>query len=276
MNLEFILTVWTKRSGVSNLAVKTFTICTDDSPMNSLFKLPLFLAFLIIPASCLAAIDRSAELPEPTVSVKDEDGTLQLNISYRVPVSPREAWSVLTDFDHMANFVPNLESSQVTQRSSKSLQIEQRGSISLGMIPIHYESKRQIELTPYKMIRSHSLSGNTRLDSIMVLTPIGKDTLLAYRATAVPDLPVPSSMVGSYMGEMLENQFKAMGQEMLRRTQANETNNENENARPAQQPSTQPAQQPSTQPVQASAQQTSTPVTSKKTVQTRTTPKKRR
>jgi ribosome-associated toxin RatA of RatAB toxin-antitoxin module len=134
-----------------------------------------------------------------------------------VPVPPREAWAVLTDFDNMPAFIPTLESSKVLQRTEKSIQVEQKGSISLGMFPVHYESRRQIEVVPHQSIRSHTLSGNTRLESVMVLTPVGNGTLLSYHATAVPDLPIPNGMIGSYMSEMVENQFKAMGQEMVRR-----------------------------------------------------------
>ena len=191
--------------------------------MNGLFKLTPFLfgmllSAILLPTGCFAAIEQSPELSNPTVQISDQDGTLQVNISFRVPVSPREAWAVLTDFEHMPDFIPNLESSQVLVKAEKTLQIEQKGSINLGMFPVNYESKRQVDLTPYHMIRSRSLSGNTRLDSVMVLNPVGKETLLSYRATAVPDLPVPNSLISSFMGEMLQNQFKAMGQEMLRRS----------------------------------------------------------
>lgn len=236
--------------------------------MRNLIKTSL-LMFALMPACSLGAIDQSPELPDPTVRISDQEGTLQLNISFRVPVSPRLAWAVLTDFEHMANFIPNLESSQVLVRTGKSLQVEQKGSISLGMFPIRFESKRQIELTPYQMIRSRSLSGNTRLDSVMVLTPVGKDTLLAYRATAAPDLPVPNGLVSSYMGEMLEHQFKAMGQEMLKRSHSADADNDVEE--------TQIAQQPVAPTNQKSAQQMTKPVASKQPLtKAKTAPSKTR
>lgn len=183
-----------------------------------LLCLPLLLALL--PGISRSAAVESPGLSEPSIQVIDQDGTLVMNISHRVPVSPREAWAVLTDFENMPGFVPNLESSRVLERSGRTLQVEQKGSIQLGILPIHYESIRQIEAIPYQSIRSRTLSGGTRLESLMVLTPAGKDTLLTYRATAVPDLPVSNDMIGSYLTDMLGSQFKAMGQEMLRRAQA--------------------------------------------------------
>lgn len=227
------------------------------------------LTIALLPFGSLAAIDQSPDLPDPIVHINDQDGTLQLNISFRVPVSPREAWAVLTDFEHMAEFVPNLESSQVLARTSKTLQVEQKGSISLGMLPIRYESKRQIDLTPYQVIRSRSLSGNTRLDSVMVLTPVGKETLLAYRATAVPDLPVPNSLVSSYMGEMLEHQFKAMGQEMLRRSKSGDAYDAEDELQLAEKPGKQTTQKSMQQTGKTSNNKPATP-------QTKPTPKKAR
>lgn len=181
-----------------------------------------FLSALILLAMTLSVVSQAAavqspEPPDPSIRITEQSGTLTLNISYRVPVAPRQAWEVLTDFEHMAEFVPNLDSSQVLQKTARNMLIEQKGHISLGMLPIPYQSKRQIDLMPYQTIRSHALSGNTRLDSVMVLTPSGNGTMLTYSATAVPDLPVPSSMFSTYMGEMLEHQFKAMGREMIKR-----------------------------------------------------------
>lgn len=195
--------------------------------MRCVFNIPAFLLrlsllTLLLPGVSWAVAAESPDLPEPVVQVNELNGKLVLNISYRVPVSPREAWAVLTDFENMPAFVPGLESSKVLMRTGKTIQVEQTGSVRFGMLPIQYASRRQIEIVPYQSISSHTLSGNARLDSIMLLTPSGSGTLLTYHATAVPDLPVPNSLISSSLGEMLENQFKAMGQEMARRAQLND------------------------------------------------------
>jgi len=182
-----------------------------------LLRLPLLMALLA--GVCTGADAGALALPEPSIQINKADGALVLDISYRVPVPPRLAWAVLTDFENMPGFVPNLESSRILQRSGNILQVEQKGSFHFGMLPIHYESVRQVEFTPYQSIRSRTLSGDTRLESVMLLTSAGNDTLLSYHATAVSGLPIPDSLVASTVGEMLEAQFKAMGREMVRRAQ---------------------------------------------------------
>lgn len=179
----------------------------------------LLLLSILLPGIGLGAAIESLDLAEPAIRIEEQNGMLVMDVAYRVPVPPRAAWAVLTDFEHMPDFVPNLASSKVLQRNGKSIVVEQKGSMRLGMLPIHYESTRQIDIAPYQFIRSHTLSGDTRLESVMVLTPAGGDTLLSYHATAASDLPLPNSLVGSYLSGMLESQFKAMRQEMLRRSQ---------------------------------------------------------
>lgn len=181
------------------------------------FLLPLLLALL--PGISMGVAVETPALTEPAIEVNRQDGAVVLDIRYRVPVSSREAWAVLTDFENMPGFVPNLESSKVLRRSGNTLDVEQKGSIQVGLLPIHYESTRRIEIVPYRSIRSRTLSGDTRLESVMALTSAGNDTLLSYHATAVSSLPVPDSLIESYLGSMLENQFKALGGEMLRRAQ---------------------------------------------------------
>lgn len=187
------------------------------SMIKLLPRLALLLALL--PGIGWSAAIESLDMSEPAIQINDQNGTMVMDVTYRVPVSPREAWAVLTDFENMPGFVPNLESSRVLLRNGNLIQVEQKGSVRLGLLPIHYESTRQIETTPYQSIRAHTLSGDTRLDSVMALAPAGEGTLLSYHATATTDLPVPNSLVGSYLRNMLESQFKAMGGEMLRRAQ---------------------------------------------------------
>lgn len=174
--------------------------------------------------SCMSALliwlpAQAAALPDPEVRVKDKDGTLVLDIAYKLPVSQRVAWDVLTDFEAMPGFIPNLEESHILQRDAKRMVVEQKGKFSLGMLNLPYESKREIETTPYQILRAHSLSG-TKMDSTTMLIPAGDGTQLYYHATAVPSVSLPSNMIASTLSEMLESQFKAMGQEMMSRAKA--------------------------------------------------------
>ncbi len=184
--------------------------------------MPILLTALLLallPGMCSGGTAAAAEPPVPVVQVENRDGIVVLNLRYRVPVSPAEAWDVLTDFENMPAFIPNLDSSRVLLRNGSLIHLEQKGRLRIGMLPISYESTRQLETIPYQSIRAHSLPGNTRMESLMLLTRDEEGTLISYHVTAEPDLPVPTGLVSSYISGMLESQFKAMGREMMRRTQ---------------------------------------------------------
>lgn len=182
-------------------------------------KLLPALLLALIPGICFGGPAELPELPAPAIQVDSRDGVVVLDLSYHVPVFPSEAWDVLTDFENMPAFIPNLESSRVLQRNGRIIQLEQKGKVRLGILPVHYESTRELEAIPHQSIRAHSLSGNTRMESLMQLSLADGGTQISYHVTAEPDLPVPRSLVSAYISRMLESQFKAMGREMMRRAQ---------------------------------------------------------
>ncbi|HYP66723.1 MAG TPA: SRPBCC family protein [Thiobacillaceae bacterium] len=185
----------------------------------SAFLLRLSILSALLLPSGESALAQTPLFPEPAVQVRQQDSSLIMDISYQVPVPPQEAWATLTDFENQPAFMPNLEVSRVLQRSGNRLQIEQKGAAKLGIFSFHYESQRELEITPYQLIRSHSLSGNIRMESTLALIPSGTGgTRIAYHVIAVPNLPLPTSLIASYLSGMLRDQFKAIGREMLRRT----------------------------------------------------------
>lgn len=163
----------------------------DDNTIVPRFLLPLLLALL--PGISPGVAVETPALTEPAIEVNRQDGAVVLDIRYRVPVSSREAWAVLTDFENMPGFVPNLESSKVLRRSGSTLDVEQKGSIQVGMLPIHYESTRRIEIVPYRSIRSRTLSGDTRLESVMALRPPARTLCFPTMPPQCPTCPCPTA-----------------------------------------------------------------------------------
>ena len=129
-----------------------------------------FLLALLLPAGGWAIV-QATSTAEPSVEVRSSDAGLVLDISYQVPVPPSEAWTTITDFEHQPLFMPNLDVSRVLLRTGNRLWVEQKGAAKFGIFKFHYESQRELALTPCQLIRSHSLSGDIQMDSTMVLYP---------------------------------------------------------------------------------------------------------
>ena len=69
---------------------------------------------------------------------------------------------MLTDFDHMAEIVTNLQSSKVLSRSTTTLVVAQQGRTSAGPLTFAFETVREVELKPFYEIRARLLHGSAK------------------------------------------------------------------------------------------------------------------
>lgn len=178
----------------------------------------LALAGALCPASAATAADATTAVADRDVHVERANGSFTVNVSIHVPVDAARAWAVLTDFEHMVDFVPNLASSQVTERSDTLVKVTQKGVAKYGFFSTHFESTREIHLTPKHEIRAHGVGGNVeRMESVMELEPDGSGTRLTYHAEVLPGFWFPPLIGPSLVQHETAEQFSAMVHEMVRR-----------------------------------------------------------
>lgn len=170
-------------------------------------------------AACPAA---PGDLAEDAVEVSYEDGLYSARFAFVVAAPMALAWEVLTDFEHMAAFVPNLEQSEVLIREPGGLRVRQRGRLDFGPFAMRFESQRQVELRPREgIIRSRAIGGSTRhMQSEMRLLAVPDGTRLDYSLEMIPDRWIPSSLGLNFLRHELAEQFTAIAGEMLRRRQS--------------------------------------------------------
>lgn len=184
--------------------------------------LPGMLTFRIIAVLALvmpALVGWTAEpAPEMLIEVTRSGGTFLVNAMLFAPVPPREAWAVLTDFDRMSAFVPNLSESRVISRSGDQLVVAQKGVARFGVLSFPFESVREVELHPYDSIRSHNIRGNiSRLDSVTRLSEADGGTRISYRVEVIPGFWFPGFIGEVFLKDEIAEQFDAIAKEMLRR-----------------------------------------------------------
>lgn len=142
---------------------------------------------------------------------------IELEMVTAVPLAI--AWLVLTDFNNMARFLPNLESSQILAMRGNTLKIEQRGNARFGPFSQRFESVREVTLQPQREITVRQVSGTAlRMESRMRLKA-GEDgnARLEYRAEIVPDTPLPPLLGPAFVRHEIAEQFSAMIGEMIKR-----------------------------------------------------------
>jgi carbon monoxide dehydrogenase subunit G len=177
------------------------------------------LAILALAAALTAhAAEGPAAVADTDVHVARANGSFTVDMAVHVPVDAARVWAVLTDFEHMADFVPNLTSSQVTERSDTLVKVTQKGVAKYGFFSTQFESVREIHLAPPHEIRAHGVGGNIqRMESRMQLEPEGSGTRLTYHAEVLPGFWFPPVIGPSLVQHETAEQFSAMVREMQRR-----------------------------------------------------------
>lgn len=171
--------------------------------------------------ACLAfaiAVTVHAESALRSISVQQDGDTFVVDAVIFAPVPPALAWEVLTDFDHMNGFIPNLRVSRVLKREGNQLAIEQQGVAKFGLLSFPYVSERNIDMSPPNSIRSVETKGNMkRFESLATFTPEGSGTRIGYRSEMVPSPFVAKVLSKNFLEHDVEVRFNAIVGEMVRR-----------------------------------------------------------
>lgn len=159
-----------------------------------------------------------ADETEVAVTLAREGDALIIDAIMLVPVTPQEAWAVLADFDHFADFVPNMQLSRSVSKPGEPLRIEQKGKARYGLLSFSYESLREVELFPYETLKSRVIKGNMKkMETLTRLSVENGGTRIHYHNEAVPDFWLPPLIGPVFIRHEVGEQFRAFIREMLRR-----------------------------------------------------------
>jgi uncharacterized membrane protein len=152
------------------------------------------------------------------VSVREIDQVVTIDVRLSVPVTPKQAFEVLTDFEHMTQIVSNLQSSTVLVQSPGRVVVEQNGRASRGPLSFSFQTVREIELSPYARIHSRMISGSLRkLEGTTLLRAEQGGTLIVNHGEFITDAWIPPVLGARFIEAETRKQFAEMRTEMLRR-----------------------------------------------------------
>jgi uncharacterized membrane protein len=163
-----------------------------------------------------AANERNSEVD---VSVRVDGDDVHVTVNFTVDATPQEVWAVLTDFDNMAKFVSNLETSDVQSRRGNVVRVHTRGKARFGPLQFPFEAVRELSLTPFERIQSKQLSGTLKRfegETRLAPTPQGA-TRVSYRGDSTSNQSIPPIVGPSFIKSETEEQFLEMQTEILRR-----------------------------------------------------------
>jgi hypothetical protein len=176
-------------------------------------------AAAILIALSLASVS-AAPTGEIEVSATRNGDEMTLTAKMIAPVNQRVAWEVLTDFNRMAEWVPNLQESRIVSGpDERPMRLAQKGEKRVGPFTFPFESVREVELAPTQTIKAKGLSGNMRkLESLTRLSSEGDGTRLEYELLFIPNYWVPPLIGPALIRRESRLQFEAIIAEMVRRS----------------------------------------------------------
>ncbi len=180
--------------------------------------LPLLAALVL----CAPAFAAEAQFRRVVVTPTAEGFACDSEIL--IPVPPALAWEVMTDFDSMARWVPNLRASRVLKREGPVVHIEQVGIAAFGPFSFDFTMVRRLELDPPTGILAEQVRGTLkRYRSTLRLAAEKGATLMTYRVEIEPGILVGAVLTKDFIDHELREQFVAIAAEMIRRDAARGT-----------------------------------------------------
>ena len=177
-----------------------------------------------ITAICLLALAGEPEALAPpddadiAVHIAKNGQWIVVDVDLPVKATAIEAWNVMTDYDNMANFISNLESSAILSRDQNILTVAQKGKASRGPFTFAFANVRQIVLTPYTEIRSHLISGDLEASEFTTrVLDHGATAQIINHGQFIPKVWVPPVIGAALIEAETRKQFQQLRAEILRR-----------------------------------------------------------
>jgi len=128
-------------------------------------------------------------------------------------------WSTLSDYDHVADFIPEISSSRTVSRNGTEALVEQKGFATFGPIRQNFTVLFEVSEEPGHSISLTSVGGDfKRFEARYDVVPLSAHrSRIVYEATIVPAIALPPLLGLPVMRSMISTQFDHLVQEALRR-----------------------------------------------------------
>ncbi|MEB5965301.1 SRPBCC family protein [Comamonas testosteroni] len=153
------------------------------------------------------------------IETTEHDEAVLVNATATMQVRPATAWNVISDYDHLAEFVPGMHSSRVLRRNGNQVLVEQKGSLGFLFFQQAIEIRLAVIEWPQQRIVARAVGGNLQqMDGSYTLETLDDGRVrLSYSGRLVPAFTIPAMLGKPVVRQLLTRQFKALVDEILRR-----------------------------------------------------------
>ena len=161
----------------------------------------------------------AAALTRDEISVEEKGDEFLIRAQSEVDADGAAIWSTLSDYDHLARFIPGMSSSRTVSRTGAEAVVEQKGRLGLGPFRQSFTLLLAVSEEMNQSISASGIGGDFRcFKSRYDIVPLGSQRArIVYQATLVPDMPLPPVIGLLAMRSMIGTQFDAVLAEMRRR-----------------------------------------------------------
>lgn len=147
-------------------------------------------------------------------------GCRRLAVQLRIGLDPDAIWAVLTDYDNLSRFIPNLQSSRQLWRRDDVVGLEQEGAQTF--MGLRFKARVQLELTEHREQQRLSFvmtKGDfRRFEGSWQIGGLSTEaTTLFYELTVQGCVGMPIGLIEQRLREDLAANLRAVQQEALRR-----------------------------------------------------------
>ena len=179
-----------------------------------------------IAAAALPIAAMAATFPPPVVPadqdivvhVETAGADVLVDIDCPVRAPPRIVWNVLTDYDNMARFISNLQTSGIERRTDNVLTVRQTGKVNRGLFSFAFDNVREIELIPPTEIRSRLVSGDFKASAFTTrIVEVDGIVHVMNSGRYTPNLWVPPLLGPALIEGETRRQYGEIRTEIMRR-----------------------------------------------------------
>ena len=167
-----------------------------------------------------AALSVSCPAQAQDLSIRTaRDGEfITISASAVMRVDPHIAWAVLSDYDHLAGFIPDMKSSRVLSRHGNVVRVEQTGDVGFLFFKEPVNVILEVHEEPPGRITARGVEGNIKaLETRYDLNSSDAGVRLDYAGRFVPYFVVPLLIGMPIVNNLIERRFRAMVNEIQRR-----------------------------------------------------------
>ena len=174
-------------------------------------------------ADSLTTLQRATRGRQQTIEQTIErlpQGVRRLAVQLRTDQTVDHLWQVLTDYEGLSNFIPNLSSSKLIERSGNRVTLAQVGSQQL-VLGLKFSAEVQLKLTEHRpegLLQFKMLKGDfRRFEGAWRLQAVPDQTLVLYELTVQGCLGMPVALIEQRLRQDLNDNLLAVEQETIRR-----------------------------------------------------------